>query len=55
MHYTFFWQGKQLEDRRELGVGFAVRNSLLSMIEPQLAAQKESSLFDYQQAQGLST
>ena len=33
MHYTFFWQGKQLEDRRELGVGFAVRNSLLSMIE----------------------
>ena len=55
MHYTFFWKGKKLEDRRELGVGFAVRNSLLSMTEPQLAAQKESSLFDYQQAQGLST
>ena len=34
MHYTFFWQGKKLDDRRELGVGFAVRNSLLSMIEP---------------------
>ena len=33
MHYTF-WQGKQLEDRCELGVSFAVRKSLLSMIEP---------------------
>ena len=33
-HYTFSWQGKQLEDRRELGVGFAIRNTLLSMIEP---------------------
>ena len=33
-HYIFFWQRKQLEDRRELGVGFAVWNSLLSMIEP---------------------
>ena len=32
-HYTFFCQGKKLEDRRELGVGFAVRNSLLTMIE----------------------
>ena len=38
MHYTFFWQGKQLEDRRELGVSFAVRHSLLSMTEPQLVA-----------------
>ena len=34
MHYTFFWQGKRLEDRHELKVSFAVRNSLLSMIEP---------------------
>ena len=34
MHYTFFWQGKKLDDRRELGVSFAVRNSLLSIIEP---------------------
>ena len=33
-HYRFFCQGKKLEDKRELGVGFAVRNSLLSMIEP---------------------
>jgi len=51
MHYTFFWQGKQLDDRRE--VGFAVRNS--QWLNPQLAAKKESSLFDYQQAQGMST
>ena len=34
MHYTFFWQGKQLEDKRKLGVDFAVRNSLLSITEP---------------------
>ena len=54
-HYTFFWQGKKLEDRRELGVGFAVRNSLLSMTEPPTGNQKESSPFDYQQAQDLST
>ena len=33
-HYTFFWQGKNLDNRRELEVDFAVRNLLLSMIEP---------------------
>ena len=32
--HTFFWQGKSTEERREHGVGFAVRNSLLSMVEP---------------------
>ena len=33
-HYTFFWQGKSADEPREQGVGFAVRNSLLQMIEP---------------------
>ena len=32
--FTFFWQGKSADDIREYGVGFAVRNSLLGMIEP---------------------
>ena len=32
--YTFYWQGKGSGEHREYGVGFAVRNSLLSMIEP---------------------
>ena len=32
--YTFFWQGKSAEHRREHGVGFAVRNTLLKMVEP---------------------
>ena len=32
--YTFYWQGKGSDEHREYGVGFAVRNSLLSMIEP---------------------
>ena len=32
--YTFYWQGKSSNEPREHGVGFAVRNTLLSMIEP---------------------
>jgi len=32
--YTFFWQGKATSEPREHGVGFAVKNSLLKMIEP---------------------
>ena len=32
--YTFYWQGKGSGEHREYGVGFAVKNSLLSMIEP---------------------
>ena len=32
-YYTFYWQGKGSGEHREYGVGFAVRNSLLSMIE----------------------
>ncbi|XP_037774603.1 craniofacial development protein 2-like [Penaeus monodon] len=33
-NYTFFWQGKKPEEPRVHGVGFAVKNSLLSTIEP---------------------
>ena len=32
--YTFFWQGKRSNKPREHGVGFAVRNSLMRMVEP---------------------
>ncbi|KAI8519266.1 hypothetical protein Bbelb_025230 [Branchiostoma belcheri] len=32
--YTFFWQGKAREETREHGVGFAIRNTMLHMIEP---------------------
>ena len=32
--FTFFWHGKSMDERREYGVGFAVRNSLLKMIDP---------------------
>ncbi|XP_045449679.1 uncharacterized protein LOC123658286 [Melitaea cinxia] len=32
-NYTFFWKGKDTEAVREHGVGFAVRNDLLSSIE----------------------
>ena len=33
-NYTFFWQGKKAEELRIHGVGFAVKNSLLSTLEP---------------------
>ena len=32
--YTFFWQGKRTNEPRDYGVRFAVRNSLLRMVEP---------------------
>ena len=32
--YTFFWQGKRSKAPREHGVGIAVRNSLLRLVEP---------------------
>ncbi|XP_030839694.1 uncharacterized protein LOC100887870 [Strongylocentrotus purpuratus] len=32
--YTIFWQGREPQERQQHGVGFAVRNSLLSSIEP---------------------
>ena len=31
--YTFFWQGKETDEPRPYGVGFAVRNSLLSAVD----------------------
>ena len=32
--YTLFWQVKGIEEKRENGVGFAVKNSLLTVTEP---------------------
>ena len=32
--YTFYWQGKSSDEPRQHGVGFAVKNSLLSMVAP---------------------
>ena len=31
--YTFFWYGKSVDERREHGVGFAVKNTLLQSVE----------------------
>ena len=42
--YTFYWQGKGPGEHREYGVGFAVRNSLLSMIEPGRATPNSTTL-----------
>ena len=32
--YTFFWRERSAEHRREHGVGFAVRNIMLKMVQP---------------------
>ena len=32
-NYTFFWKGRGQAEKRQHGVGFAVKNSLLGMIE----------------------
>ena len=32
--YTFSWQGKSADHPREHGVGFAVRNTSLKVVEP---------------------
>ncbi|MEL6806088.1 MAG: endonuclease/exonuclease/phosphatase family protein, partial [Bacteroidota bacterium] len=31
--FTFFWHGKSVDERREHGVGFAVKNTLLRSVE----------------------
>ena len=36
-NYTFFWQGKSPEERREYGVGFAIINSLVKAIDTPVA------------------
>ncbi len=33
-NYTFFWHGKSMEETREHGVGFAVRNTLIATTIP---------------------
>ena len=37
-NYTFFWHGKGLDETLEHGVGFAVRNTLLTMITPMISS-----------------
>ena len=32
-NFTFFWHGKSVDERREHGVGFAVKNTLLQSVE----------------------
>ena len=36
--YTFFWSGKGEEERREAGVGFAIRNSIMPYLEQEPTA-----------------
>ena len=31
--YTFFWSGKTEQERRESGVGFAIRNNIVNLLE----------------------
>ena len=36
--YTFFWSGKEEHERRESGVGFAIRNSIVESLEQEPTA-----------------
>lgn len=39
-NYTFFWKGNETGDRREHGVGFAIRNNILNCIESPVGISK---------------
>lgn len=32
-NYTFFWKGREPEEQRQHGVGFAIKNTLLAAVE----------------------
>ena len=53
--YMFFWQGKSPEENSGHVVGFAVKNTLLTIFEYQQIAQNASSLFGSQLKQDQST
>lgn len=42
--YTFYWQGKGLSEPRQHTVGFAMRYSLLSIIEPSRSGSEHLTL-----------
>ena len=39
-YFSFFWQGKPLNETRKYGVGFAVRNILLKSIVPPIVGSE---------------
>ncbi|CAH2062804.1 unnamed protein product, partial [Iphiclides podalirius] len=43
-NYTFYWKGKSSSEKREHGVGFAVRNHLINAIEPPIGISERMIL-----------
>ncbi|XP_061728258.1 uncharacterized protein LOC133533309 [Cydia pomonella] len=54
-NYTFFWKGKDTGERREHGVGFAVKNSLLSCIDPPTGVSERIMVLKLQSTSGSVT
>ena len=54
-NYTFFWQGLQEEEKRLYGVGFAIRNKLLSKMEPIKQGSERMLLMRLRTSSGFAT
>ena len=54
-NYTFFWQGLQEEEKRIHGVGFAIRNKLLPMMEPPKQGSERIFSIRLQTSSGFTT
>ena len=54
-NYTFFWQGKRDDQKREHGVGFAVNNKLLKMISEPTEGTERLLIMPLTQARGQLT
>ncbi|XP_047490320.1 uncharacterized protein LOC125039959 [Penaeus chinensis] len=53
--YTFFWKGKPPEELRQHGVGFAIRNTLMTSIEPSSAGTERILTFRLSTSSGSAT
>ena len=54
-NYTFFWQGLHEEEKRLHGVGFAIRNNLLSKMEPIKKGSERILLMRLRTSSGFAT
>ena len=53
--YTFFWHGKSMDERREYGVGFAVKYALLQSVEVGSDGNKRNTTLRLHTKKGIAT
>ena len=46
-YFTFFWHGKSVNERRQHGVGFAAKNTLLQSVEGGFDGNERMTTFVY--------